>query len=106
MKTLLIALLLVACGAPARADEAAVAANQLLAAQIADAVTTRAAFRLPGFYERDPLARPFVHNDLSMAASVIVINLVVRRLFHPVVLRLLTGADAVSVANNFRVLSR
>jgi hypothetical protein len=85
-----------------------VAANELLAVQIADAVTTRSLIERPWCYERDPLAKPFVRSDVTIAATVVVTNLIARRIFRhaPAVLRVLAGVDAVAVANNVRILSR
>jgi hypothetical protein len=90
------------------ADDTAAAGNQLLGVQIADAITTRSLLEYPGCYERDPLAKPFVHSDIAIGAMVVVTNVVARRLFRhaPGVLRILAGVDAVAVGNNVRVLSR
>ncbi len=107
MKKLLLCAVLAALPLPAQADETAKAANQLLAAQLMDAVTTRAFLQnVPGSFERDPLVRPFTHSNAGSLAGVIVTNLAVRLLFRhsPKVIRLLTGVEGVMVVNNFRVL--
>ena len=109
MKPLLIAVVLAALMIrPASADDAAVAANQLLAAQIADAVTTRVMIQQSNTFERDPLARPFVHSNLAEAGAVVATSLLVRVLFRhaPTVMRLLTVVEAACVVNNVRVISR
>lgn len=50
----------VGCPSFAQADPTAVAANQLLASQLADAISTRAFLGTGNWREGDPLAKPFV----------------------------------------------
>lgn len=90
------------------ADPQALASNQLLEAQFADAITTRALLQRPQDYERNPLARPFVANNLKSLGGVLAANLVARILFRhaPIVTRLLTGVEAICVGNNVRVLEK
>ena len=109
MKKLLLCAVLAALPLPAQADETAKAANQLLAAQLMDAVTTRAFLQdVPGSFERDPLVRPFTHSNAASLAGVIVTNLAVRVLFRhaPTVVRLFTVLEIGCTANNVRVLGR
>lgn len=90
----------------ARASDQAAAANQLLAAQLLDAVTTRAILQRPGGYERDPLAKPFVKTNAEAFASVVLINFVARKFLKPTLLRIFAGVHLVGTVNNIKDLSR
>ncbi len=106
----ILSALCVACclPTPARADDLAAAANALLAAQLADAVSTRALLRQPGAFERDPLARPFVRSDVTAIGAAVVANFIARAIFRhrPATMRVFAGIVAVAVGNNVRGILR
>ena len=87
-------------------NQTSVSANQLAMLQAADILTTRLIISQGG-YERDPIARPFVHSTLELVGAAVVVNVAARNLFRhsPTVIRILSGLEAVCVANNLRILS-
>ena len=109
MITLLLTVIIAFRNPVADAPQANVAArcgNAMLAAQLADAMTTREIMERPGGYERDPLARPFVHSNLSEFGAAIVTNVAARALFHraPRVMCGIGVAEVPFVVNNLEVL--
>jgi hypothetical protein len=109
MLKFLIALFLVlamSIPAPVLADPTAVAANQLLAAQLADAISTQELLKHPGAFERDPLAKPFTHSYEAQIGAAIALNVAGRILFKhaPEVLRVFTYIEGAAVANNVNVI--
>jgi len=82
MKALpLTAVLVALTTSVASADELAREGNILLATQIADTVTTRIVINHNGGFERDPIARPFVHSNLSAGLATVAVNELLRVLF-------------------------
>jgi hypothetical protein len=92
----------------ARADDAAVAANQLLVAQMLDGISTRAMLEKPNTFERNPVARAFSHSDLATLGYQVATNVIARVLFRhaPTVVRLLTVLEVGCTVNNVRVIDR
>lgn len=105
----ILAAALVALAIPSvvSADETSRAANQLLAAQITDSLTTRLIITHGG-YEADPLARPFIHSTASALGSAIAFNLLARTIFSrdPAVLRVLAGVEQSATAENLYQMTR
>jgi hypothetical protein len=93
--------------APVCADELARAGNQMLAAQLADAITTRALLEHRG-WENDPLARPLVKTNASAVGSAVALNALARLLFRhsPSTLRWFAGIELEATANNVEHLRR
>ena len=102
--------LVLICAAPALGNESATVANQLLAAQIADAVSTRALLTMPCAcgYETDPLARGVVRSNAGEIAAIVVTNILTRSLFRraPRVVRAMTVVEGILAGNNFRLFMR
>jgi hypothetical protein len=89
------------------AQRLATCGNALLAAQFADALTTRAILRNGG-YERDPLAVGVVRSGVGAYGSAIVLNALARFVTrnHPQTMCYLAGIETAAVANNLRILGR
>jgi hypothetical protein len=101
MKKRLVALSLAALAfvpAPVRADEAA----RLLNLQLADAVTTRVLLSHGCTFERDPLTRGTSRSNLGALGSVVVTNLLFRKIGSHGFFRIASGVEGAAVANNLR----
>jgi hypothetical protein len=59
---------------------------------------------MPGRFERDPLARPFVHSDATAIGFAVVTNLIARTVFrhNPLALKIFAGAEGSMIVNNLR----
>jgi hypothetical protein len=84
------------------------AADMLLVAQLADAVSTRTMLRNPRAFERNPILRPFVRSDAGAMGVVLVTNALARLAFRhaPIVLDGLAALEAGCFVNNLRVMAK